>query len=83
MLLNLEDEDREWFARLVKKAGGIYRGDEEADAEEEVVVHGDRSVELQGRRDIEVAAEFYPTALERPLTAELSNRIMGHVQSLL
>ena len=83
MLLNLEEEDREWFARLVRKAGGLYRGDEDADAEEEVVVHGVRSVDLLGRRDIEVAAEFYPTTLERPLTAELSNRIMGHVQRLL
>ena len=83
MLLSLDEEDKEWFARLVRKAGGIYRRDEDADAEEEVVAHGARSVDLQGRRDIEVAAEFYPTTLERPLTAELSNRIMGHVQRLL
>ena len=83
MILNLDEEGREWFARLVRKTGGFYRYDEDADAEEEVGVHGDRSVELQGRRDIEVAAEFYPIELERTLTAELSNRIMGHVQRLL
>jgi hypothetical protein len=27
MLLSLEVEDKEWFARLVRKAGGLYRED--------------------------------------------------------
>ena len=30
-----------------------------------------------------MAARLYPIKLERPLTAELINRIMGHVQSQL
>ena len=38
-LLTLEEEDREWFTRLVRKAGGLYRedpdqGDGNPDAEE-------------------------------------------------
>jgi hypothetical protein len=72
----------------VRKAGGLYRdvlgqADGDADAEEEVVVHGTRTVDLKDRRDIDVAARLYPIILERPLTAELINRIMGHVQRQL
>ena len=61
---------KEWVARLVRKAGCLYRddmgrADEDADAEEEVVVNGTRVVDLQDRRYIEVAAKLYPTELER------------------
>ena len=84
MLLSLEAEDREWFTRLVRKAGGLYRedldqADRNPDAEEAELVHGSQSVDLKGRQDIEMAARFYPIELERTLTAELTDRIMGHV----
>jgi hypothetical protein len=51
MLLTLEEEDREWFARLVRKAGGLYReepdqADGNPDAEEEVEVDRYRTFEL-------------------------------------
>ena len=34
-------------------------------------------------RDIDVAARLYPVVLERLLTSELINKIMGHVQRQL
>ena len=84
-LLSLEEEDNEWFTRLVRKAGGLYRedpdpADENPDAEEEVRVDGHRTFELGEKRDIDVAARLYPIELERALTAELMDKIMGHVQ---
>ena len=84
----MEGEDREWFARLVRKAGGLYRKDTDQadgnpDVQEVVNVDGYRTFELGDKRDIDVAATLYPTALERPLTAELVDRIMGHVQRQL
>jgi hypothetical protein len=88
MLLNLEVEDREWFTRLVRQAGGLYReepdqGDENPDAEEVMEVETNRTFELGDKRDIDVAARLYPVSLERPLTTELINKIMGHVQRQL
>jgi hypothetical protein len=88
MLLTLEEEDREWLARLVRKAGGLYReepdqADGNPDAEEKVEVDSHLTFVLGDRRDIDVAAGIYPIKLERPLTAELINRIMGHVQRQL
>jgi hypothetical protein len=51
MLLTLEEEDREWIARLVRKAGGLYReepdqADGNPDAEEELEVDRYRTFEL-------------------------------------
>ena len=51
MLLTLEEEDREWITRLVRKAGGLYReepdqADGNPDAEEEVEVDRHRTFEL-------------------------------------
>jgi hypothetical protein len=48
-----------------------------------VEVHGVHPVDLKDRKDIEVAAKFYPVELELPLTAELVARMMGHVRRQL
>ena len=51
MLLTLEEEDREWLARLVRKAGGLYReepdqADGNPDAEEKVEIDVHRTFEI-------------------------------------
>ena len=49
-LLDLDERDKEWVAYVVKRAGALFRDDQEqADVEEQVEVHYDRPVVLNGR----------------------------------
>ena len=49
-LLDLDERDKELVACVVKRAGALFRDDQEqADEEEQVEVHDDRPVVLNGR----------------------------------
>ena len=59
MHLKFGEEDKEWIMLLVKRVGSLYWCDEaQADVEEKVVVHGDRSIDMLGLQDIEVAEKM-------------------------
>ena len=49
-VLDLDERDKEWVTYVIKRAGALFRDDQEqADEEEQVEVHDDRPVALNGR----------------------------------
>ena len=65
-LLKPDERDKEWVAWVVKRAGTLYRDNQEIpDKEEQLEVHHDRPTNLPGRLDIEVAKAFYPVEIMR------------------
>jgi hypothetical protein len=65
-LMELDGRDKEWVARVVKRAGALYRDNLELpDKEEQVVTHYDRPTNQPGKQDIEVAKALYPVEIMR------------------
>jgi hypothetical protein len=80
-LFKPDETDNEWVARVVRRAGTLYRDDQELpDREQEVIVHRDRPTNPPGELDIKVAKAFYPVEIMRPWTKELTDKILGYVR---
>jgi len=80
-LFKPDETDKQWVARVVERAGNLYRDDwEQPRREQEIAVHHDRPTNLPGRVDIEVAKAFYPVEVMRLWTKELTDKILGSVR---